>query len=75
MKEVKKVKKVNNVKDLRDELTDMFEKLRIGEIGISEAKALSNVAGKIMSTAKTQLEYNKFLGNNKSSIDFLKSDK
>ena len=63
-----------NVKELRDEMIDVFKKLRTKEIGISEAKALSNVAGKIMSTAKSELEYKKFTGDNNNEIKFFKSD-
>ena len=66
--------KVDNVKDLRDDMIKVFEELRSGKIGIGEAKAISNVSGKIMSTAKTQLEYNKFAGRNNSKINFLVSD-
>ena len=64
---------MKNVKDLRDELIVMFDQLKKGEIGLNEAKASSNVAGKIMATAKTQLEYNKY-AQSKNVIKFLNSN-
>lgn len=65
---------VDNVKKLRDDLLQTYALLRSGEVGISEAKSVANMAGKIMSTAKTQLEYNKFAGDNNKKIQFLESD-
>ena len=59
-----------NVVDLRNDLILVYEKLRNGEIGMDEAKQAANVSGKIMSTAKTQLEYNKMCGK-KSEISFM----
>lgn len=59
-----------NVLDLRNDLIEMYNKLRAGEIGIDEAKHAANVCGKIMSTAKTQLEYNKMI-QSKRKINFL----
>ena len=41
-----------NVVDLRNDLINVYEKLRNGEIGMDEAKQAANVSGKIMSTAK-----------------------
>jgi len=63
-----------NVKELRDDLIKTYQQLRNGSIGLNEAKQLSNVAGKIMGTAKTQLEYNKY-AQSKEKIEFLTSDK
>ena len=65
---------MDNVKTLRDDLIKAYQQLRSGEIGISEAKGLANMAGKIMSTAKTQMEFNKMTGNNKRNIKFLQSE-
>ena len=63
-----------NIKDLRDDLISVFEKLKKGEIGQQEAKELANVSGKILSSAKTQMEYNKMTGGNNKPIQFLESD-
>jgi hypothetical protein len=65
---------MDNVKTLRDDLIKAYKELRTGAIGISEAKGLANMAGKIMSTAKTQMEFNKMTGNNKRNIKFLVSN-
>lgn len=58
---------------MRDELIKTFRQLQAGEIGLSEAKQLSNVAGKVFSSAKLQLEYNKY-AQSKTPIMFLQSD-
>ena len=63
---------MQNVKTLRDELINTFEQLKRGEIGISEAKQLANVSGKIFYSAKLQLEYNQF-AQSKNRIVFLES--
>jgi len=60
-----------NVKNLRDDLIRVYEQLKSGEIGIDEAKQLANVSGKIMATAKSQMEYNKMTGNKKNAISFM----
>ena len=61
---------VNNVKLLRDDLVYAYEQLREGSIGLSEAKGLANMAGKIMSTAKTQMEFNKMTGKHNKDSKF-----
>lgn len=65
---------MKNVKELRDDLIKAYEQLRSGKIGITEAKGLANMAGKIMSTAKVQMEFNKMTGKNQKNIKFLESD-
>lgn len=57
------------VTDLRDDLIKVYDQLRSNEIGMSEAKGLANVAGKILSTGKSQMEYNKMVGS-KNRINF-----
>ena len=64
---------MKNVKELRDDLISIYQDLKSGRIGMSEAKELANVSGKIISTAKTQMEYNKMTGNNNGKIKFLES--
>lgn len=63
-------KKIVNIQDLRDSLLDVYDKIRNGKIGIREAKENANVAGKIISTAKLQLEYNAYM-KTQSRIEFL----
>jgi len=62
-----------NVTEMRNQLVDVFGKLRAKKIGVNEAKELANVSGKIISSAKTQLEYNKYCGS-KQEINFLEGN-
>lgn len=48
---------MQNVVELRTQLSDVFADLRAGKIKPSEAAQLSNLAGKMISSAKVQLEY------------------
>jgi hypothetical protein len=64
---------MKNITELRNDLIIIYEKLRSGEIGISEAKEMANVAGKVISSTKVQIEYNKMTGNNSSKIKFLEN--
>ena len=59
-----------NVTDLRNHLIEVYEQLKNNDIGMQEAKGLANVAGKIISTGKSQMEYNKMVGS-KTRIKFL----
>jgi predicted nucleic acid-binding Zn-ribbon protein len=61
---------IKNVKDLRDELIDVYNQLRDGELGIREVKERANMAGKIIASAKIQLEYNIYTKSG-SKIEFL----
>lgn len=61
---------IKNIQDLRNSLLDVYDKIRNGKIGIREAKENANVAGKIISTAKLQLEYNAYM-KTQSCIPFL----
>ena len=63
---------MKNIKDLRDDLIDCLNKLKSGEIGIREAKEHANVAGKIMTSAKLQMEYNAFT-KSVNRIDFYRA--
>lgn len=49
--------KIQNVEQLRDELLDTLEGIKSGSIRVADAKERSNCAGKIINTAKLQLEY------------------
>jgi hypothetical protein len=55
-----KMRKIENVTDLRDDLLNVYDALRAGKIGLREAKERNNAAGKILSSAKLQLEYNNY---------------
>jgi len=48
---------VKNAEELRDELAQTFAQLKAGEIKSSEAAELANLAGKMIASAKVQVEY------------------
>ncbi|MGC3984813.1 MAG: hypothetical protein QM777_08845 [Pseudorhodoferax sp.] len=52
----------------------MFQKLRAGEIKPGEASELSNIAGKMIASAKVQVEYCALRGE-KPAIEFLDCSK
>lgn len=59
-----------NITQLRDELLELFDNLRIGKVKPVTAKEINNTAGKIIGSAKVQLEYCK-LAQIKPEIPFL----
>jgi len=48
---------VKNAEELRDELAQTFAQLKAGAIKPSEAAELANIAGKMIASAKVQVEY------------------
>ena len=62
-----------NVTELRDVLLDTFEQLINGEIDHDKAKEITNMSGKIISSAKVQMDYNKATKSGKK-IDFLEGN-
>jgi hypothetical protein len=48
---------MKSVNELRNELSEIFDDLRSGAIKTKEAGELANVAGKMINSAKVQLEY------------------
>jgi len=64
---------MKNVTALRNELADVFDQLMAGQIKPKEAGELANVAGKMINSAKVQLEYYA-LRKETPKIDFLKGD-
>lgn len=63
--------KVITVVDLRDDLLEVYNGLRNKTVGAYEAKQAANVSGKIMATAKAQMEYNKRIGSSDKPISFM----
>ena len=61
---------MTNVKELRDALIKSFNDLKTGKIKAKDAKELTNISGKILTSAKIELDYNKYTGAVKK-IDFL----
>lgn len=64
---------MKNIKDLRSELIDLFDMLKEGKIKTRDAKEIINCSGKIILSAKTELDYNKYIGK-KVEIGFLEVD-
>lgn len=64
---------MKNVTTLRDELAEVFDQLKAGAIKPKEAGELANVAGKMINSAKVQLEYYA-LRKETPVIEFLKGD-
>ena len=48
---------IDNVESLRNNLSEVFDALRDGDIAHKEAKEISNLAGKMINSAKVQLDY------------------
>lgn len=62
---------MKTVTALRDELAEVFDELKSGVIKHKEAGELANVAGKMINSAKVQLEYYA-LRKETPTIEFLK---
>lgn len=63
-------RKIENVVDLRDDLISVYNELKTGKIGLRDAKERNNTAGKILNSAKLELEYNVYT-KTKAKIAFL----
>ncbi len=48
---------MKNAEELRDNLAQTFAQLKAGTIKPSEAAELANIAGKMIASAKVQVEY------------------
>ena len=60
--------------ELRAELAQVFAQLKAGEIKHAEAAELANLAGKMIASAKVQVEY-AALRKDVPEITFLKDDR
>jgi len=63
--------KIDNIQKLRDDLSENYLRTKNGEMAIPLCKELSNSAGKIISSAKVQMDYNKMTGKKDAKIPFL----
>ncbi len=63
---------MNTASELRTELAAVFAQLKAGTIKPSEAAELANLAGKMISSAKVQVEYYA-LRKESPTIDFLEA--
>lgn len=64
---------MNTASELRAELAQVFAQLKAGEIKPCEAAELANLAGKMIASAKVQVEY-AALRKDFPEISFLKDD-
>jgi hypothetical protein len=64
---------MKNVTELRDQLSQVFTDLRTGDVKHTDAAELANIAGKMINSAKVQLDYYA-LRKEAPNIDFLKSN-
>lgn len=62
--------KIKNINELRDQLSDLFVDLKDGLVRAADAKERANIAGKMISSAKVQLEQKVFL-KDQTPIEFL----
>jgi hypothetical protein len=65
---------IMNLNDLRDFLANELKRVAKGESTPATANASANLAGKILSSVKLELEYNKMVGT-APKIDFIKINK
>ena len=61
---------MKNVVELRKELSKVFVELKEGTVQSKDASEMANLAGKMINSAKVQLEYHA-LRKDKPSIEFL----
>jgi len=62
---------ISNVEELRNYLANELERVSSGQTTPAAANASANLAGKILSSVKMELEYNKMVGST-PKIGFLK---
>lgn len=53
---------MTTITDIRDQLIEVFNDLRAGRMELKDAAEINNTAGKIISTAKTQIAYSALRG-------------
>lgn len=58
------------ISGLTEDLSNNYKAIKEGKVSLEVAKELSNMAGKIISSAKVNLEYNKYM-KKKTKIEFL----
>lgn len=65
---------VKTINDLRAILADEIEKIRSGATTAANVNAIVNATGKILTTVKMEIEYNKLIGKT-PNIDFISAQK
>lgn len=64
---------MQNITELRQRLNDIFEKTSKKEMSIVQAKALANIAGKIINSLAVELSYNQYMEITKK-IEYLEQN-
>ena len=64
---------MKNVSELRNELSAVYKDLRGGEVDAKVAKELANLAGKMINSAKIQIDYHTMRGDKAAKINFVHS--
>ena len=57
---------MQNIKDLRTKLSENFEKVSNGEIGIKKANSIANAGDKVLKSILTEILYNSNIGKVKN---------
>ncbi len=65
---------MKNCNEIRDKLSVAFDDLQSGKLTVAVGKEMINATGKIINSAKVQLEYYALIKED-PQIDFLKDDK
>ena len=65
--------KAKNMTEFRNELLDVWDDSKKGLIRPADLKEKANMAGKVIATAKVQLEQSVYLKDNKG-VEFLKDE-
>jgi hypothetical protein len=64
---------MKDINELRDNLSTIFEELHKGTIEVKTAAELANIAGKMINSAKAQLDYHAMRKDTTTKITFLHS--
>jgi hypothetical protein len=64
---------MKNVSELRNELSAVYKDLRAGDVDPKVAKELANLAGKMINSAKIQIDYHTMRGDKHAKINFVHS--
>jgi predicted ABC-class ATPase len=65
--------RMKNVSELRAELSAVYAELRSGTVDAKVAKELANLAGKMITSAKIQIDYHTMRGDKTAKINFVHS--
>ncbi len=64
--------KIDGISSLIDDLKKVYEEARNGELKLTDAREIANVAGKLIKASSVKLDYYRYK-NSGDEIDFLKT--